>query len=162
MFGQMDGMWKCHFSRADEKCDWVRTILLYFSWGIALFKDKNLNNLLEAGETADYIGEILNHKFSEVKFNKQSWDNSKKPFNKNYLRNTSGKEGQSCTLTEFPGPSPPKRVNSEEKFNRSPQCDRKTYRQCYNCREYGHIQSNCMKNRNKNGKDDNQTKKVHV
>ena len=98
-----------------------------------LVKDKNPKNVLQASEYADSISETRDPKFSEVKFYRQNWDNSKKPFNKNYKSKMSGKDGQLSTSPKLLGLSPPKQMNPEEKFDRSPQYDQRTYRQCYNC-----------------------------
>ena len=59
-------------------------------------------------------------------------------------------------------PSSQTQMDPEEKLklNRSPQNERRSYK-CYNCEEFGHLQFNYMKNKFKNGKDDNQPKKVY-
>ena len=95
-------------------------------------------------KTADYIKELRNSNDSEVKVGGKNWDNNKKSFNKNYLRETTWNEGHGGASAKLVWPSPQNQVNSEEKFTRFPQDERRNYRCCKHG-EPGHVQFNCTK-----------------
>ena len=129
----MVGTGTCLYLRPNEICVWTRTIYSFLPGELGyLVKDKDPKNVLQASEYADSISGIRDPQFSEIKFGRKVWDDSKSSKNKSYPSQLQAKGSHFKARPSFPEIPDFSPLNiSEGSVNKSPYSEHRTNKKCF-------------------------------